>query len=816
MAITNLYSNLPAHLVEFKDGGLSLKSSSDAVTGKSILITGTSLDGPINEPVAIDVDTVSLLFGPEADENGRANGTTLTKFAKQAYKNGFRDIRCMRVTGTCAEARINKVKESVTETISTSQNLGVINGNDGVVDKTVSTVLTGPIIADSFIVKTTAGQGVGVSNLRPYSKKFNIGANIVSAGASLTATFNYEDIKAVTSEDVTLTSVEGGAFAPYKVKIVEDNSKTTAGIYQTDAGVMRGEGDKDEYGFTYASGIEVKVKTSSSVAVDTVLEEGTDYTVNYTDGTVSVLSTSSLAENDEVTVKYVPYVVASGTDTFTVDGAPQKFNLAQEPISGTFILKVNGTTAVTGYTLNGSIVTVDPSKFSIGDSITCTYSFSKTDETTEGMTVRAIYGGESYNGASVSVTKITDPKTSEEGRLITFTKPDAKKYTKGEAPIAFTSFNYPTIGDLTMALKQASLNNVFEIVSDNEMSTTNDLPLINVTLEGGTSGVNPTNNQMYEALSGTRNAEGYVVTQGAYQILENYNVDYIYPAGVYADSVQTVNPNSSFHDELCLLCAVLSYRTKMTHGLMDVKPNSNTTLVGIQKYVDALVAYDNTHFMKDSNGDVITDENNKAMDLGWYTSLVVGPEPIMVSDKLGTYYGSPAIAYGALNASLPASSAPTNKALIGVKGMRYKLSNKQMNQITGNRMICFKLKNEGSTSTNNSIPYVVDGCTCASEGSDYTRLTTVKVVTEVIDQIREVADPFIGEPNTVEQRNALSALISKRLSYLLEQGVILYYSFEISATNSQVALGECSIALTLVPPQELRKITTVVALKSAA
>ena len=219
--------------------------------------------------------------------------------------------------------------------------------------------------------------------------------------------------------------------------------------------------------------------------------------------------------------------------------------------------------------------------------------------------------------------------------------------------------------------------------------------------------------------------------------------------------------------------------------------------------------------MKDADGNDIDDTEGNKMDLGWYTSVVVGPEPVMISDTLGTYYGSPAIAYAALNAGIKPESAPTNKALPGVKGMKYKFSNKQMNELVGNRMVVFKLKNEG-TATASSIPYVVDGCTAGAPNSDYARLSTVKVVTDVVDQIREVADPFIGEPNTVEQRNALSALISKRLSYLMEQGEILHYEFEINATIQQVVLGECSIALTLVCPMELRKITTVVALRAAA
>jgi hypothetical protein len=309
---------------------------------------------------------------------------------------------------------------------------------------------------------------------------------------------------------------------------------------------------------------------------------------------------------------------------------------------------------------------------------------------------------------------------------------------------------------------------------------------------------------------------GYLKTQGAYQILENYNVDYIYPAGVYADAVQTVNPHSDFQRELALVCAVLTYRTKMTHGFIDVKPNSNTTMVGIDAYVAKLVnTRTNIYYMTDQNGDVIYDTDNKPMDIGWYTSVVVGPEVVMNSDTLGTYYGSPAIAYAALNAQLQPQSSPLNKALRNVSGIKFKFSNKQMNAIVGSRMVCFKLKNEGATSTASSIPYVVDGVTAGAPGCDYSDIAIVKIVTDVVDNVRQVADPFIGEQNTVEQRNALSALISKRLAKLVELGEIQSYEFEVSATIQQQLLGEASIALTIIPAMTLKRITTVVALRAA-
>ena len=79
--------------------------------------------------------------------------------------------------------------------------------------------------------------------------------------------------------------------------------------------------------------------------------------------------------------------------------------------------------------------------------------------------------------------------------------------------------------------------------------------------------------------------------------------------------------------------------------------------------------------------------------------------------------------------------------------------------------------------------------------------------------MREVADPYIGEANTVEQRNSLSAAISKRLDLLVENGVILDYSFNLVATVADQLLGQASLELGIVAPQELRKITTVIGLK---
>ena len=794
MAVTNLYPNLPGHLVEFKDGGLQLTTNAETASGKSLLILGTAFDGPINEPVQIDATTVAQLFGSEVNANGYPNGATLTKYAKQAFKNGFTDVRCMRVTGSQAFVEIPKVVTESVEELDANPVSGTIQGNAAVEGLQVTHT---PIIGSSLKI-TTGPDGSGTTIVAGgYTEDdgtFNISAGVISKNSPIYATYQYKDINTTAIDDI--------------VTIADVAAMDTITLFDPSAneGIYVNQYDNENFPATH--GFKATLDDS------TELVEGTDYKIE--NGVLTWLTGGAIVDGVNITYEFYKYTLATASDTLSLQDTDQVITLPKTPVTGSVVLTVNGAVVdAADYTVAGNVVSLTAGNFVINDSFVITYKYEEVTTTSEGMIVRAIYGGSVYKDASVVITEITND-AGEVGRKFTFTKPESKRYSNSDLPFYFTSFECPTVGILKQALANYTLNNVFEIITDDEDTTTADFPVFSGTLaNGGDDGVVVTNNQMFEALAGKRDAQGYLVEQGAYQILENYNVDYIYPAGVYADSKQTVNPNSSFHYELALLCAVLTYRTKMTHGFIDVKPNSNTTLVGIQKYVAKLLEYNNIHYMKDAEGNDIVDKDGNKMDLGWYTSVVVGPEPVVISDTLGTYYGSPAIAYAALNASLKPESAPTNKALPGVKGMKYKFSNKQMNELVGNRMVVFKLKNEG-TATASSVPFVVDGCTAGAPGSDYARLATVKVVTDVVDQVREVADPFLGEPNTVEQRNALSALISKRLSYLMEQGEILHYEFEISATIQQVVLGECSIALTLVAPQELRKITTVVALRAAA
>jgi hypothetical protein len=110
---------------------------------------------------------------------------------------------------------------------------------------------------------------------------------------------------------------------------------------------------------------------------------------------------------------------------------------------------------------------------------------------------------------------------------------------------------------------------------------------------------------------------------------------------------------------------------------------------------------------------------------------------------------------------------------------------------------------------------VKDGVTGALATSDYTRLSTVRITHTAVQIVRQAADPFIGQPNGLAQRNSLSAEIQASLDRLKELGVLQRFTFTIYSSIQDAVLGNAFITLELVPQFETRKFLTSVVLKAS-
>jgi hypothetical protein len=328
-------------------------------------------------------------------------------------------------------------------------------------------------------------------------------------------------------------------------------------------------------------------------------------------------------------------------------------------------------------------------------------------------------------------------------------------------------------------------------------------------LVGGDDGINISKQKMFEQLSGKMNSSGSIVEAGAYRLLQNYKVDYVVPLGVYADDV-LLGKYDNFASELALFCGIMSQlHLHMTHGVISTKPMKGNNMADVESYVTKLEGYENIYFMRGQDGDIERDNEDKPFDMGGYISIIAGQEVTVTSIKLGVYNDNASVKYATLLSRLPAGSAPTNKELESVSGLKTIYSVPQLNRLAAKRFVTFNKR----LSDEKVVP--TDGVTAALPGSDYSRVVHSKIIRQCLNDIYKVAEPFIGEPINTATTNALSAGIDKKLSARANpiNGSIAAYEFYFDNNESSLLVGDLKIELTIVPYGEIRRITVVVGLK---
>lgn len=204
-------------------------------------------------------------------------------------------------------------------------------------------------------------------------------------------------------------------------------------------------------------------------------------------------------------------------------------------------------------------------------------------------------------------------------------------------------------------------------------------------------------------------------------------------------------------------------------------------------------------------GQVLEDLGGRAIDIGRYLSVFVGVQTFFNNiDETGYgYHANGAGYYAGYYSTLPVQSAPTNKVAENA-AQPFKLSKTKLNSLAKFSMIAYKEKN--------GVLRFSDAPTAARKSSDFRRLTTIRVINEVVDAVRDIAEPYIGEPNTASSRQSLQSNINLELGKMQELGVVQRFEAKVSATTKQQIEGDATVELIIVPPFELRKIRVVTSL----
>jgi len=110
---------------------------------------------------------------------------------------------------------------------------------------------------------------------------------------------------------------------------------------------------------------------------------------------------------------------------------------------------------------------------------------------------------------------------------------------------------------------------------------------------------------------------------------------------------------------------------------------------------------------------------------------------------------------------------------------------------------------------------VSDAPTAARPDSDYQRFSTVIIVKNSINRVRNAGEPFLGESISGARLAALDTAIEKELADAVKNQELVRYEKRIIATPAMKVLGQVAVELKLIPAFELRQITITVGLAAS-
>lgn len=203
-----------------------------------------------------------------------------------------------------------------------------------------------------------------------------------------------------------------------------------------------------------------------------------------------------------------------------------------------------------------------------------------------------------------------------------------------------------------------------------------------------------------------------------------------------------------------------------------------------------------------SSSNLLLDDNGYKIDIGKHIGVVAvfGRVTDDINSRRNPYFTNAApIVAGMLPNTSPADSL-INRRIPGLT-IDYRLETKLVDVACGLGLVV--AKNEGG------IASIADSPTFASPTSDYTRLTTVRIVSKISEDLRLAARPYIGKGLSAPRRAALEAALGEVLKANIAgepTQTITAGTFRIEQTAADKVLGKMKIKVSITPVFELRQI----------
>ncbi len=316
--------------------------------------------------------------------------------------------------------------------------------------------------------------------------------------------------------------------------------------------------------------------------------------------------------------------------------------------------------------------------------------------------------------------------------------------------------------------------------------------------------------------------EKYKALQDGYQVLLGYPADYVIPADTYMDepitnfhiAVAEGDPDDqpdmtasdlNFAYQLARFCYQNSGDFHNTMGAVGVKPPQMLTRKALKTWVNGLVnnsVYANGFYATSSmtlNGEPIADREGNLIDIGRF--IVVVPGTLKFSGNKTSPAYAYAFGYTVSDLANP-HIGPTNKRLPATIRLLENITLDLANQLVGARYTTLANSKDGFT-------YIVLGLTAAQSTSAYTKISTMRVMNSLLNSVRNITKPYIGRPNSPQNRAAMQTQIQSLLANATGAGWIRGGRVSVVSSGADEVLGNVYIYLEFWPFFEIREIRVV-------
>jgi hypothetical protein len=230
--------------------------------------------------------------------------------------------------------------------------------------------------------------------------------------------------------------------------------------------------------------------------------------------------------------------------------------------------------------------------------------------------------------------------------------------------------------------------------------------------------------------------------------------------------------------------AVMGVKPYVDGSSQIMTPGEVSTHVG-SAGLSALISRDDSGFLAGAANDGYSK----------YVSVIIAEvKPVNYPVEWG--FANGATTFAAAISRMASFSSPVNKIAYNIASIRYNPTRTQQ-LILSDKGLNFIALNF------NKVPTFIEGNTFAPSGSDYTRISTFRIISEASTLVRLVCQKFVGEASTLQTRNSMETAITSALRGMQQLGALLDSDFIVSYSPAE---NKAFIDLVLTPAFELKNI----------